>query len=115
MAEFYETSESAKKDYLKSNWYKASYTKVKEALLEVAKEKGYKVVHINDEYSEIFVIGDNFEATFKLYQMKPTETSLDMYFIPKMIFDFGRSKKIITEIYSAMKKKVQFIGLGIHA
>ncbi len=114
MAEYYQTSETATKDYLKTNWYKASYSRVKDAVIDAMKKMGYEVTNINDDYGELFVVGTNFEVTFTIFQMTVSETSVDMYFIPKMIFDLGKSKKIITEIYAEIAKRVPFIGLALH-
>ena len=97
MGRMHQTSETAQKDYLKTRWYKASYDKTKTAIIDLLGEYGLIPEASDDEYGEIFV-----------------KTSVDLSLDSKMVFDLGKSKRIINDFYNDLAKKIEFKGVSLH-
>lgn len=114
MSKAYQTSEKASSDALKSRWYKANFQMTKKAVLEVLDEFGFEPKVTDDTYGEIFVESDKFVMTITIYEYNPAETSVDIYYQSKRLFDFGASKKDIQIFYNSLSKKLVFKGLSLH-
>lgn len=114
MAKIYQTSENAKKEFLKTRWYKAPYIKTKNAVLDVIKSYGLKETNVNDDYGEILVESRDFNLVVTIYEFKSFETSVDVYIESHYALDFGKTKRIILDFYNDLSKKVEFIALSLH-
>lgn len=114
MAKVYQTSETSKKDVLKTRWYKGSYKMVKKAVLDVLLECGFKPNVTDDNYGEIFIENNNFSMTITIFEFSVLETSVDIYYESKRLFEFGAGKKDIILFYSKLNSKVEFKGLALH-
>ena len=52
--------------------------------------------------------------TITIYEYNPAETSVDIYYQSKRLFDFGASKKDIQIFYNSLSEKLVFKGLSLH-
>lgn len=114
MSKEYQTSETALADALKSRWYKANFQMAKKAVLEVLAECGFNPSVTDDTYGEIFVEARDFTMTITIYEYSLAETSVDIFYQSKRLFDFGKSKKDITAFYDKLATKLVFKGLSLH-
>ncbi|MGM9971809.1 MAG: hypothetical protein ACI35W_05315 [Anaeroplasmataceae bacterium] len=114
MGRIYQTSEGASASYLKTRWYKASYQMAKKKVLELIEKLGFTAEVTDDTYGEIFVETPKFDMTITIFEFSIQETSVDLTFESKMLFDFGKSKKIINDFYLELNKSLEFKGLSLH-
>lgn len=114
MGKMYQTSENANQDYLKTRWYKASYQMAKKKVLDLLDKEGLKPEVTDDTYGEIFVETPKYDMTITIFEFSIQETSIDITFESKMLFDFGKSKAIINDFYSKINKVLEFKGLSLH-
>lgn len=110
----HQTSETAQKDYLKTRWYKASYDKTKTAIIDLLGEYGLIPEASDDEYGEIFVKSKQFDLIITIFEFGNMETSVDLSLDSKMVFDLGKSKRIINDFYNDLAKKIEFKGVSLH-
>ncbi len=114
MSKTFQTSEGAKRDILKTRWYKGNYKMVKNAVLKVLDECGFTPESTDDNYGEIFIENDQFAMTITIFEYSIAETAVDIYYESKRLFEFGNWKKDIIYFYSRLNDIVQFKGLGLH-
>lgn len=114
MAKTYQTSETASADFLKTRWYKANFQIAKKAVLAVLKECGFNVEVTDDSYGEVFFETSSFSMTITIFEYSVFETSVDIYYQSKRLFDFGASKKDILAFYDKLSNHLEFKGLSLH-
>lgn len=114
MGKIYQTAERETRNFLKTRWYKASYQMTKKKVLELIQKFGWQAEITDDNYGEIFVETPKFDITITIFEFSIQETSVDMTFESKMIFDFGKSKSIINLFYDELGKLIEFKGLSLH-
>ena len=114
MAAVVETKELESIDLLKTHYYKTNYEKLKEAYLRLLEAKGYDIISIDDNYSEIFAEKGHISVTTKIIEHTPRETSIDFYI--NADFLFGSKKKaymFIQDILTKLDKQFELKGLSL--
>lgn len=110
-----ETKENETTDLLKTHYYKASYTQIKEAYLEVLKPLRHEVLSVNDDFGEIFSETAHLSCTAKIIMQNPKETSIDFYINSEYLFASSKKAvKFIEQVYNAIEKKYELKGLSLH-
>lgn len=110
-----ETKENETAELLKTHYYKASYTQIKEAYLEIIRNLRHEVLSVNDDFGEIFSETAHLSCTAKIIMQNPKETSIDFYINAEYLFASSRKAyKFIEQVLSAIEKKYELKGLSLH-
>ncbi len=110
----YETHDAHKVDVLRTRWYSNNYNQCKDAVISVAKQLGYEVVNVDDNYCEMLLEGAKYSIITKITSITPRETGVDFHVTSRSMLDFGAGKKHITLWYDSLSKHVQYKGTSLH-
>ena len=78
-------------------------------------ENNFRIVSIDDSYSEIFAEQPHLSVQAKIIEQNPKETSIDFYISAEYLF--GNRKKVnsfLTMVYANLEKAFELKGLGLH-
>ena len=114
LSNFAETSERHIKEILRTRYYRTSYTKVKNSVIDYANEHDYIVNSIDDKHGEIFVQTTKFHLIITVLQINSLETSVDVKVQTYKIIGMNRPQYIIESLFSFLDKKLEFKGAGLH-
>lgn len=110
-----ETKENETVELLKTHYYKASYTQIKDAYLEILKSLRHEVLSINDDFGEIFSESAHLACTAKIIMQNPKETSIDFYINSEYLFASSKKAyRFIEQVLNAIEKKYELKGLSLH-
>jgi hypothetical protein len=109
-----ETSEMHDNRSLRSHYYKTSYTKAKEAMVQYANLNGLEVKHVDDTHKELFLQAPLYHIIASFVQINPIETSIDLKIETYTIIGFNRPMKKILNVYRYLDKNLEFKGVGLH-
>ncbi len=110
-----ETKEVCSEEALKTHYYKTSYLKLKETVINYFQRKNFHILSIDDNYSEISAEKPHFMVQVKIIEQNPKETSIDFYINSEFLF--GNKKKVyafLEEINQVLSKEHELKGLGLH-
>lgn len=105
-----ETSLNNKKDELRTHHYRNDYLACKEVIQKVIKSFGYYDFRADDTFQEILVESDSFETIFKITEINPIQSSIDIFVTKKSLFK--KSNAHIVLLYEALDKSLQYNGKG---
>lgn len=111
----YETKERAVKKTHQTHYFKASYSKTKEALITVAERHGWTLKSENDRYGELFFKGKKHHLIATLIQTSPAETAVDFKVQTYYIAGFNRPKKLIERTFAELQTMLPLKGTGLKA
>lgn len=104
----YKTAENAKDTRLQTNWYQNDYKECMVAMKKVATGYGYELIHQDDNYGEFIFRRDKDTLDVKIISVTRRETAIDFVLNSNTLFDFGRSKTVIADIYDRLKRELRF-------
>ncbi len=110
-----ETKEVCSDERLKTHYYKTSYEKLKETVINYFKKNSFHIVSIDDNYGEISIEKPHFMVQVKIIEQNPRETSIDYYINAEFLF--GNKKKayaFLEEMNQVIMKEHELKGLGLH-
>ena len=103
------TYEKASDKALVSHMYLNDYQTVKHHIIEASQLLGYKVVSIDDNYSEIFIEKKNMQdVIFSLVRVGASGYRVDLTVNVIAGISFGRAPKIIAEIYDQLDRRLNY-------
>ena len=76
-----ETSEHAKKDFLKTRYYKTNILLIMEYVKKYFEENKIKIVSYDTTYNEISVEAELYNMTVRFVQVEPAEAAVDLFHI----------------------------------
>ncbi len=115
MAKQLETSERAKKDYLKTRYYKTNILLIMEYVKKYFEEQSdIKIVSYDTNYNEISIDHPMYNMTVRFVQVATQEAAVDIFIDSYFLFDFSKTKNIINNFYEMLNQKYEFIGLALH-
>lgn len=109
-----ETSENAKKDYLKTRYYKTNILLIMEYLKKYYEENNIKIISYNTDYNEISIDEQYYNMTIRFVQVRPNEAAVDLFIDSYFLFDFNKTKRVIEEFYNLLNNKFEFKGLALN-
>lgn len=109
-----ETSEHAKKDFLKTRYYKTNILLIMEYVKKYFEENKIKIVSYDTTYNEISVEDELYNMTVRFVQVEPAEAAVDLFVDSYFLFDFNKTKKLINAFYDMLGKKFELKGLALH-
>ncbi len=107
------TSDNQKKEEFLTRWYKTNIIGAKEAILQIAKKRGYTVKDIVDDFNEVYLVNSKFDLVLTITQEHPRKTAIDLSIESHGIFDFGKTKKEVREWYMMLDKELDFLGVRL--
>ena len=114
ISNFAETSERHIKGMLRTRYYRTSYTKVKNSVIDYANEHDYIVNSIDDKHGEIFVQTTKFHLIITVLQINSLETSVDVKVQTYKIIGMNKPQRVIENLYSYLDKSIEYKGVGLH-
>jgi len=115
MAKTFETSEVGTKEYLQTHYYKTLIEPMMKFLPDMLEHKmGCKILSVNDDYMEITAYHADYDLTLKVVMPEINKTSVDIFIDSRFVFDFGKTKNIILQIYDNIAKQFEFVGLSLN-
>ena len=114
MSNFAETKELHSNRLLQTRYYRTSYTKIKNELIEYSNENNFIVNSIDDIHGEIFLQNTKFHLIISVLQINPRETAVDIKVQTYKIIGMNKPINIITNLYTFLDKKFEFKGVGLH-
>ena len=114
LSNFAETSERHFKKILRTRYYRTSYTKVKNSVIDYANHNDFIVNSIDDRHGEIFVQTTKFHLIITLVQINTLETSVDVKVQTYKIIGMNKPQSIIESLFYFLDKKLEFKGVGLH-
>ena len=105
-----ETSERAKDRTLKTRYYKETYERVLNHVLEIVKNKlNWNVVHVDRERGEVMAetkgIISKYDVTISVFRVSPSRTAIDVVSAKQGgLGDLGQSYRNITSFFQALEK-----------
>ena len=115
MAKQLETSEKAKKDYLKTRYYKTNILLIMEHVKKYFEEQSdIKIISYDTNYNEISVENPMYNMTLRFVQVKASEAAVDLFIDSYFVFDFSKTKNVINNFYEMLNQKFELIGLALH-
>ena len=115
MAVVLETQEREVRELLTTHYYKTSYEKLKNGLLEILKGLNFRIVSIDDNYNEVFAEIPHMTVLVKFSEQNPRETAIDFYINAEFLF--GSAKKAtnyLNTFYVELGKRFDLKGTGLH-
>ncbi|MCU0104765.1 hypothetical protein N7603_03755 [Acholeplasma vituli] len=100
----YRTTDSNKDPRLQTRWYQNDYKECQQAVLSVLKAFGYQLKYQDDTYGELIFNRKNETLDVKIVSLQRKQTAIDFVLNVENIFDFGRRKAVIAEIYARLQK-----------
>jgi hypothetical protein len=114
MARTYETSEDAIEGFLQTHYYKCLEDKMFNFLPKFLEDKfDIKILSANPDYNEICGYHKDFDITIKVGMPEINKTSVDIFISSRYLFEFGKTKKIIDEIFTSLGLEFEFLGCGL--
>lgn len=104
----YQTSDNAKDDRLITNWYQNDYKECSRAVKKVLTNIGYKLDYEDDVYGEFIFKRTRDTLDVRIVSISKRETAIDFNIRSHILFDFGRSKAIIADIYEKLRRELRF-------
>lgn len=104
----YRTSENTKDARIITNWYQNDYKECMQAVKKVLTNYGYTLVHQDDNYGEFIFKRDRDTLDVKIISITRRETAIDFVINSNILFDFGRSKSVIADVYDRLKRELRF-------
>lgn len=104
----YKTAENAKDERLATNWYHNSYEQCSEAVKRVCVKYGYNIIHQDDVHGEFIFKRDRDTLDVQIISLNRRETAIDFVINSNVVFDFGRSKAIIADLYERLRNELNF-------
>lgn len=114
MPKQFETSEQAKKDFLKTRYYKTNILLIMEYLKKYFEDSKIKIVSYDTNYNEISVESELYNMTVRFVQVEAQESAVDVFVDSYFLFDFNKTKKLINDFYDMLGKKFELKGLALH-
>ena len=114
LTNYAETSEKHLNNSLVTRYYRTSYLKIKNTIIDYANEKDYIVNNIDDHHGEIFIQTTKFHLIITLLQVNSLETSVNVKVQTYKILGLNKPQRIIENLYTFLNKKLQFKGIGLH-
>ena len=105
----YKTADNAKDERLVTNWYQNDYKECKAAVKRVCLNYGYQLVHEGDEHGEFIFKRTRDTLDVQIVSLNRRETAIDFVINSNVLFDFGRSKAIIQDLYERLRNELNFI------
>ncbi len=100
----YRTTDSNKDARLQTRWYQNDYKECQQAVLSILKGFGYSLKHQDDTYGEFIFERKNETLDVKVVSLQRRQTAIDFVLNADVMFDFGRRKAVIAEIYTRLQK-----------
>lgn len=109
----FETSDTHYISSLRTRYYRARNTQVREVALELIKsEEG--IVKSNDEaHYELIFDTKYYSATFTIISTTISETAIDIKINTYSLVGMGKGKKAIERMYAYFDSKLPFKGVGL--
>lgn len=104
----YKTAEHAKDNRLVTNWYQNSYEQCGEAVKKVCLNYGYEMIHQDDNHGEFIFKRSRDTLDVQIISLNRRETAIDFVINSNIIFDFGRSKTVIADLYERLRNELNF-------
>lgn len=104
----YKTADNAKDERLVTNWYHNSYEQCSEAVKRVCTNYGYKLFYENDEHGEFIFKRDRDTLDVQIVSLTRRETAIDFIINSNVLFDFGRSKAVIQDLYERLRNELNY-------
>ena len=115
MAVVLETSERAVNDLLTTHYYKTSYEKLKDGILEILKGLKFRIVSIDDNYNELFAEIPHMTVLVKISEQNPRESAIDFYINSEfLLFSGKKAANYLNTFYVELAKKFELKGTGLH-
>lgn len=115
MAKQLETSEQAKKDYLKTRYYKTNILLIMEYVKDYfTSQKDIKIISYDTNYNEISVQHPLYNMTIRFIQVQAQEAAVDVFIDSYFLFDFSKTKNTINNFYEVLNQKFELVGLALH-
>jgi len=108
-----ETKDHHKNPQLRTHYYKAEYPQVKEVLLNFFKERGTRVVNVDDNFGEILVVEPAFDLIVSIKRVSVVQHAVDFKVNSKGLIGAKRPFKVVRELYELLDKKLNFAGIGL--
>ncbi len=109
-----ETNEKHTNRNLRTRYYRTSYNKLKNTIIDYANEKDYIVNNIDDQHGEIFIQTTKFHLIITLLQVNSLETSVNIKVQTYKILGLNKPQRVIENLYTFLNQKEQFKGIGLH-
>lgn len=114
LTNFAETNERHQNKRLITRYYRSSYKKIKNVIIDYANEFNYIVSNIDDKHFEIFIQSTKFHIIITILQNNPLETAVDVKVQTYKVFGLNKPKSVIEDLFDFLDKKLEFKGVGLH-
>lgn len=104
----YKTTENAKDERLVTNWYRNNYKECSEAVKRVCTTYGYEILHQDDNRGEFIFKRQRDTLDVQIISLTRRETAIDFVINSNVVFDFGRSKQIIKDLYERLRNELNY-------
>lgn len=109
-----ETKEMHNDIDLRTRYYRSSYIKLKEHILQFCNLSGMDVANIDDAHGEIFIQTKKFHAIISVIQVSPIETAVDMKVQAYGLWGMNIPKRTILGVYAYLNEHATFKGVSLH-
>lgn len=110
----FETSDNAKSEELQTHYYRDTYEKVKNEVLNFAKKNDYEIGNINDEYREIYLYKNRHDLIITLVELSLMEISVDVKSTTYYLIGLKRGLKPIKELYQHLNRNLSLKGVALY-
>lgn len=102
----YRTQDSHKDPKLQTRWYQNDYKEASNAMITIVRNFGFELTHQDDTYGEFVFIKKDSVLDVKIVSLQRKQTAIDFTLNIKNMFDFGRGKGVIYELYQRLEKSL---------
>ena len=106
------TSDDAKHEELVTRYYRNDYQTVKAVIIDVAKNLGYEVEDVNDQYKEILLTSPKSEVIVSIIQLQFYEMAVDFKITTHYLISRARGIKEIAELYHRFNGRLNLKAKG---
>ncbi|MDY0210105.1 MAG: hypothetical protein RBQ91_01690 [Acholeplasma sp.] len=100
----YRTQDSHKDSRLQTRWYQNDYKEAQQAMLTIVKNFGFELKHQDDNYGEFVFTKKDDMLDVKIVSLQRKQTAIDFVYNVKNMFDLGRGKTVLFELYQRLEK-----------
>ena len=109
-----ETRELHKKEKLRTHYYRNNFKQIVNAFKEIVEQDNMEIHDVNEQYGDVFLVGDGYEVIASVIQLTPIETSVDFKVNWFATFGLNRPEKKAIHLYEELDKRLTFKGTVLH-
>lgn len=101
-----ETRDNHKKEQLRTHYYRNTFKQIVRATEKIVNEEDMIIHNLDENYKELYLIGDGFEIIVSVVEVTPAECAIDFKVNYFSTFGWGRPEKKAIHMFEKYDKNL---------